>query len=179
MFNLDNLITDCQTAMKGGRDAQADVREILTRAVSDPAAVLREIGEPTKGGVTKLHDSEDLTIINVVWAPQMTIMPHNHEMWANIGIYMGREDNIFWRRIPNEDGGKIEAAGAKSLATKDASTLGRDIIHSVTNPLSKLTGAIHIYGGDFFRVECSEWEPESHLERPYDMEKNLRLLAAG
>ena len=27
-------------------------------------------------------------------------MPHNHEMWAVIGVYTGREDNIFWRRIP-------------------------------------------------------------------------------
>jgi len=27
----------------------------------------------------------------------MTIMPHNHRMWAVIGIYTGREDNIFWR----------------------------------------------------------------------------------
>jgi len=27
----------------------------------------------------------------------MTIMPDNHRMWAVIGIYTGREDNIFWR----------------------------------------------------------------------------------
>jgi predicted metal-dependent enzyme (double-stranded beta helix superfamily) len=32
---------------------------------------------------------------NVVWAPKMTIMPHNHCMWAVIGVYTGREDNIF------------------------------------------------------------------------------------
>ena len=182
MFNLDSLIADCQTAVKGengGKAAQAAVREILTRAVSDPADVLNELGEPTQGGVSDLYHSDDLTIVNVVWAPHMTIMPHNHEMWANIGVYAGREDNIFWRRIRNEDGGKIEAAGAESLAKKDATTLGRDIIHSVTNPLSKLTGAIHIYGGDFFHVERSEWDPETHLERAYDMKKNMRLLADG
>ena len=176
MFSLDTLIADCRTALKGEKAGQAAVREILARAVSDPAGVLRELGEPTKGGVTTLHHSDDLTIINVVWGPYMTIMPHNHEMWANIGVYTGREDNIFWRRIPEEAGGKIEAAGAKSLATKDAATLGRALIYSVTNPLSKLIGAIHVYGGDFFRVERSEWDPESHLERAYDMEKNLRLL---
>ena len=176
MFTTDNLIADCQTALKGEKAAQAGVREVLAQAVSDPAAVLKELGEPTKGGVTKLHHSEDLTIINVIWGPYMTIMPHNHEMWANIGVYTGREDNIFWRRIPEEDDGLIEAAGAKSLATKDAATLGRDMIHSVTNPLSKLTGAIHIYGGDFFRVARSELDPESHLERAYDVQKNLRNL---
>jgi hypothetical protein len=35
--------------------------------------------------------------LNVVWGPRMTIMPHNHRMWTVIGIYTGREDNIFWR----------------------------------------------------------------------------------
>jgi predicted metal-dependent enzyme (double-stranded beta helix superfamily) len=50
-------------------------------------------------------------------------------MWAVIGIYTGREDNIFWRRIPGAPGGKLEAAGARALSEKDAVPLGRDIIH--------------------------------------------------
>jgi len=92
-----------------------------------------------------------------------------------IGIYTGREDNIFWRRIP-EVAGKIEAAGAKSLGPGDAEPLGRDIIHTVTNPLSRLTGAIHVYGGDFYAASRSEWDPETLVERPYDMQKNLALF---
>jgi len=97
-------------------------------------------------------------------------------MWAVIGIYTGREDNIFWRRVSKEAGGRVEAAGAKSLGERDVEPLGRDIIHSVTNPLSRLTGAIHVYGGDFFAVSRSEWDPETLLERNYDMERNLRLF---
>jgi hypothetical protein len=31
----------------------------------------------------------------------------------------------------------------------DAEPLGLDIIHSVTNPVDRLTGAIRVYGGDF------------------------------
>jgi predicted metal-dependent enzyme (double-stranded beta helix superfamily) len=103
-------------------------------------------------------------------------MPHNHLMWAVIGIYTGREDNIFWRRLPGQDGGRIEAAGAKSLGARDVEPLGRDIIHTVTNPLPRLTGAIHVYGGDFFAASRSEWDSETLLERPFDMEKNLHLF---
>jgi predicted metal-dependent enzyme (double-stranded beta helix superfamily) len=54
--------------------------------------------------------------------------------------------------------------------------LGEEIIHSVTNPTTKLTGAIHVYGGDFFSRERSEWDPESLEERPYDIEKNVRYF---
>ena len=106
----------------------------------------------------------------------MTIMPHNHNMWAVIGIYTGREDNILWRRVPDDPGGRIEAAGAKALLERDALLLGRDIIHSVTNPIGRLSGAIHVYGGDFFGVPRSEWDPERLLEQPGDMQKLLGLF---
>lgn len=175
MFDRDQFVADCQAALKDPSPEKA-VREVVARAVGDPASVLRGLGEPEAGGVQKIHDAPDLTIINVIWSKYMTILPHNHEMWAVIGIYTGREDNIFWRRIKDEDGGLIEAAGAKALSVGDATPLGRDIIHSVTNPIPRLSGAIHVYGGDFFRVDRSEWNPETLLERPYDMAKNLKIL---
>jgi predicted metal-dependent enzyme (double-stranded beta helix superfamily) len=175
MFDLDRFIADCRTAVS--LDAtHKSVREIVARAVSEPAAVIAEVGAPARAEVQNLHNSAELTILNVIWGPGMTIMPHNHLMWAVIGIYTGREDNIFWRRLPGQDGGRIEAAGAKSLGEQDVEPLGRDIIHTVTNPLPRLTGAIHVYGGDFFAASRSEWDPETLLERPFDMEKNLHLF---
>jgi predicted metal-dependent enzyme (double-stranded beta helix superfamily) len=175
MFDLDRFIADCRAAISADPTLKS-AREVVARAVSDPAGVVAGLGEPRRAEVQKLYASRELTVLNVVWAPGMTIMPHNHLMWAVIGIYTGREDNIFWRRIPGAEGGRIEAAGAKSLGERDAEPLGRDIIHTVTNPLSRLTGAIHVYGGDFFAVSRSEWDPETLLERDYDMEKNLRLF---
>jgi predicted metal-dependent enzyme (double-stranded beta helix superfamily) len=173
MFDLDNFIADCRDAVRADPTHKA-VREVVARAVSEPAAVLAGLGEPTRAEVQKLYRSNELTILNVVWGPKMTIMPHNHLMWAVIGIYTGREDNIFWRRIPGEADGKIEAAGAKSLGARDVEPLGRDIIHTVTNPLPRMTGAIHVYGGDFFAVARSEWDPETLIERPFDLEGAMR-----
>jgi predicted metal-dependent enzyme (double-stranded beta helix superfamily) len=175
MFDLDSFIADCRTALREDSSHKA-VREVVARAVSDPPAVLKGLGEPTRGEVQKLYNAEDLTVINVIWAPHMTIMPHNHEMWAVIGVYTGREDNIFWRRLPDDANGRVEAAGAKSLGTKDAVPLGPDIIHSVTNPVPRLTAALHVYGGDFFAQPRSEWDPETLSEQPYDVSKTLRLF---
>ena len=70
----------------------------------------------------------------------------------------------------------MEAAGAQSLRARDCATLGKDIVHSVTNPLLKLTGAIHIYGGDFFAAERSEWDPETLHPGRYDSAKAMRLF---
>ena len=173
MFELDSFISDCRAALK--QDPSLNyVHEITRRAVSDPAAVLKGLGEPARAGIQTLFRSDSLTILNVIWGPHMTLFPHNHQMWAVIGIYTGREDNIFWRRVPGSPTGKLEAAGARALREKDAEPLGHNIIHSVTNPIPRLTGAIHVYGGDYFAPGRSEWDPESLLEQPCNVDRILR-----
>jgi hypothetical protein len=47
----------------------------------------------------------------------------------------------------------------------------------VINPIPRITGAIHVYFGDFFAAERSEWDPESLREMPYDMQKVMRMFA--
>ena len=175
MFDLDRFADDCRTALAEDRGGHRAVREVVARAAADPAGVLAALGEPRRAGVQKLYHAPDLTILNVVWGPRMTIMPHNHRMWAVIGVYTGCEDNIFWRRMDG-GGARVEAAGAKALRAGDCAALGKDIIHSVTNPIARLTGAIHVYGGDFFRADRSEWDPETLREQPYDVEKAIRLF---
>jgi predicted metal-dependent enzyme (double-stranded beta helix superfamily) len=175
MFDLDEFIADCRSAVAADK-SHKHVREVVARAVSDPAAIFKCLGAPKRAEIKKLYRADDLTIVNVIFGPRMTFMPHDHRMWAVIGIYTGREDNIFWRRVPGDPAGRVEAAGAKALCEKDAEPLGRDIIHSVINPISRLTAALHVYGGDFFGVERSEWDPETLCEQRYDMEKALRLF---
>ncbi len=89
-------------------------------------------------------------------------------MPAVIGLYNGREDNIFWK---NTDQG-LEAAGADSLSTGQVASLGHNIIHSVSNPLGKFSAAIHVYSGDFFEPDepRSEWDHETLQKRDWDVE---------
>lgn len=165
-FSLEAFIEDC-LSVAGTPDAPAAIREIVARAVSEPAAVIAELGEPSTGGLKKLYHSPDLTVLNVTWSPKMTLQPHDHRMWAVIGVYGGREDNIFWKRLPGAKT-RVEAAGAKSLCERDAVVLGPDIVHSVTNPIPRFTTAIHVYGGAFFDVPRSQWDPETLREERFD-----------
>ena len=169
MFDIDTFIADCREAVYKD-PTHKSAAEIVRRALSDPSEVMTAFGEPTEPGITPLYQSSDQTIINLAWKPSTTIPPHNHEMWAVIGIYGGREDNIFWRRVKDHPDGLIEAAGAKALSTGDVCPMGPDIIHSVTNPIPRLTAALHVYGGDFFEAERSEWEPEDLHEHQLDID---------
>ncbi|HKX90834.1 MAG TPA: hypothetical protein VJM15_00200 [Sphingomicrobium sp.] len=162
-FERERFVEDCVAAARD-RDSQAAVREVLARAVRDHAAVLAGLGEPTEAGLDVLHRSPELTIFAAKWTPQMNLLPHDHGMWALIGIYTGREDNIFWRR----DADGLKAHSANVLFAGDVASLPADAVHSVTNPLERFTGGIHIYGGDFFAAHRSQWDPETLQEQPSD-----------
>jgi len=169
--DVEGLVEDLKRAGRGA-DGQPAVRAVLERAVSEPGALLAGIGEPREAGIHTLYRAPDLTILNVVWAPLMVLLPHNHRMWATIGIYSGREDNILWRPA----GPRVGAFGAASLSEKDVFDLPDDAIHSVVNPIPRLTGAIHVYGGDFFAAPRSEWDSDTLRERPFDIEAARRVF---
>ena len=42
--------------------------------------------------------------------------------------------------------------------------------------MPRLTGAIHVYGGDFFALR-SEWDPETLPEGRFDVERARRMFA--
>ncbi len=88
-LDVERFVDDVTRANGAGQRA---VDEVLARAVSDPGRVLADLGEPKQVGLVVLHRGDDITILNVVWAPLMVLLPHDHNMWASIGIYTGRED---------------------------------------------------------------------------------------
>ena len=159
--DMQQFIEDCIAANKESNPQKA-VKEVLARGVSNHKAMLKAIGEPREAGLKVFLRSKTLTIFAATWTPQMNLMPHNHLMWANIGIYTGREDNILWERKQD----KLEANNVRCLFAGDVATLNANAIHSVTNPLQRYTGGLHIYGGDFFATERSQWDPETLKEEP-------------
>ena len=169
MFDIDRFAADCRAAL-AERGSEA-IREVVRRAVSAPDAILKAVGEPKGAAAGVLVRTPDLTILNVVWGARQWTLPHNHNHRAVIGMYGGGEDNIFWRRLPLDAKGRVEAAGAQSLRYGDIAVLGRDIIHSVNNPLDKLSMALHVYDSDFIAAaDKSCWDAETLTEAPYDAE---------
>lgn len=164
MFDLDNFLADCITARADDVPHLA-IRDVLAEACNDPSAVLAAL-PVDRAEIVPLHVSPDLTVLKVVWAPGMTFRPHDHRMWAAIGMLSGGEDNTFFRR---QAGGLVESGGL-ALRPSDVCVLGDDTIHAVTNPTTSYAGAIHIYGGDLLATPRSEWQPDTLEEQPYDVD---------
>jgi predicted metal-dependent enzyme (double-stranded beta helix superfamily) len=174
MFETERFIESCLEALKE-RSPQLAMQDLVREAVGQPGAIEKALGTPSESRITTVYRSDDLTILNVVWAPLMNIYPHDHRTWAVIGIYGGQEDNAFYRR--RKDGPGLDLVNDRSLSEEETISLGADAIHAVANPRRKYTGAIHVYGGDFFAIERSEWESAQAPEQPYNMDHALRTFA--
>ena len=170
MFDPNRFVADCRAAMAEDRSQHA-LREVVARAVSNPADILRAFGEPSRAVVNRLYVGADITVLHFVWPPGTAFHPHEHRTWAVIGVYDGAEDNIFWRRLPQGNGRTrgIEAAGAKALRAGDVTILGTDVVHSVINPIPRHSCTLQVYGGNFYEIERSEWDAETLRERSFDL----------
>ena len=109
---VEEIVARCRAALDEVTPALA-VRDALDELVADPAAVERAVGAVEVGGITTIHHADDLTILRVAWTPGMALYPHEHRMWAVIGMYGGQEDNAFYRRVAAgpRDCGRQGAAG--------------------------------------------------------------------
>jgi predicted metal-dependent enzyme (double-stranded beta helix superfamily) len=145
---------------------------VLDELIADPSALEKAVGPVEQGGIQPLHNSDDLTILRVAWTPGMVLNPHEHRMWAAIAMYGGQEDNAFYRRAANG----LDPSGGREVTAGEVLVLGDDVIHSVANSRREFAVALHVYGGDFFKGERSEWDFDTFDERPRDLERTMRLF---
>ena len=76
LFELENFISDCCSAIR--RDpTHMGIADLVGRAVSDPSGILAQLGEPKASDVLTLYRSPELTIMNVIWHPGMTVSPQD------------------------------------------------------------------------------------------------------
>ncbi len=174
MFERERFVEACQAALKE-RAPQLAIQELVREAIAGTGDIERDLGTPGEAGFTALYRANDLTILNFVWAPHMVLYPHDHKIWAVIGIYGGQEDNVFYRR--RQEGIGLEQINGRSLNEQECIVLGPEAIHSVTNPRRAFTGAIHVYGGDFFAVPRSEWQSPDAPEQPFSLDGARRTFA--
>lgn len=176
-FDKDEFIEECLQAVRSEDRSSLQVREIVERAVSNPAAIESEVRPWSESPMMTIwHRSEELTALHIVWPPDVDLLAHDHNMWAVIGIYGGREDNSFYKRLDN---GRIEQHTGKTLLKKDVVTLGSEVVHSVRNPTREWTAALHVYGGEFFTTPRTMWDAKTLDPVPFDVDFTREVLESA
>ena len=171
-LTVEEIVARCQGAI-GEHTPQLAIRDVMQELVAGPTELGSAIGPIVEGGIQVLHRAPDLTVLHIAWTPGISLQPHDHAMWAVVGMYGGQEDNAFFRRSPEG----LESSGGRELVAGDVLVLGHDAIHAVANSRREYAVALHVYGGDFFVGDRSEWDPVTLDERPRDIEATMRLFA--
>lgn len=175
-FSVDQLVADClEASEREGTHVGVAIDEVLSRVVSNPMAIETALGHPRGMPVfSTWHHTASLTILHVVWPPDVDLMPHDHNgLWAAIGLYGGQEVNRIFRSLP---GGGVELRRTKTMRARDTVVLGGDTIHAVANPTREWTGAIHVYGGDYFADGKQMWGNTAAEPEPFVLEKLQAVL---
>jgi predicted metal-dependent enzyme (double-stranded beta helix superfamily) len=160
-FDPEVFVADCRAAAGEG-DAPTAVAEVLAAATDDGSSIDAALGAEYKREADVLFSSPNLTVQRILWPRGAVTSPHDHRMWAVVGVYGGEETNRLYKR--SSEG--LNECGGQSVAQGDVFVLGADAIHSVENAGSGWTAALHVYGGDILTVERSAWGPDGR-EVPY------------
>lgn len=110
-----------------------------------------------------IYRDQNITIARVKIDKGFQFPPHNHRVWAVIGVDQGEEENIFFKK--DEEHG-LKEVGRKRIRAGEVMSLDKDIIHSMQNAFEGYTYGIHIYGGDFLSnwQERKRWDPDTFEE---------------
>jgi predicted metal-dependent enzyme (double-stranded beta helix superfamily) len=166
MFDLQDFIGSCERFV-GAPDGARQVLDLMRSIVGDAEGIKSAV-VPGDSRQTifdlALFRSSELLVLNATLLPHFATPPHNHGMWAVVGIYEGQENNTFYRR----SGKGLEEINHREIRAGDAILLGSEVIHAIENPFGSNTLGLHVYGGDLLTAERSMWHPRSQEELAYD-----------
>jgi predicted metal-dependent enzyme (double-stranded beta helix superfamily) len=171
MFDPEEFVAHCREALTDPDPAGA-IHDVVARAVSTPGP-LPPPASSRGGGPVLLFQSPQLTVQCIVWPTGVITPPHEHLMWAVVGVLEGEEENELWRRTA----GGLERAGRLSVRAGEAVVFDAEAIHAVANPCHFPTVGLHVYGGDILTTRRSEWDFDGRNEHDFDLANVARFVA--
>jgi len=164
-LDLDTLVADLRSAAAGPEPARA-VRELMTEAFRDPAAMAAAIPE-FENDDEILFEDDSVSIWFVRFVPGIHVPPHDHQTTAIIGVFDGAEVNHFYQREP----GRLAHKSTRRVAAGDVIALKPDGIHSVQAADGRPSLGVHVYLGPLTRIERSLFDWDSGAPTPYDEDR--------
>ena len=145
-MDVTELVDACQEAAGSSTPTQ-DVSKLVAAFVHQPN-LSSLLGDADRSTYEALYRGEDILVLHGVVPPTPApVSPHDHRMWAVIGVYQGLEHNELFVRA---DSGGLESVDRFTVGVGDVRILDASTIHSVQARGDRYLGAIHVYGGDLF-----------------------------
>lgn len=150
------LVEACRRAATEA-DPVAAVGEVIESTVRRHGSTIDDVlGRTPSVEPNTLFCSRELTVQRIAWPGGSASPPHEHRMWAVVGVYAGREVNTVFDR----EGGRIAPSRTVAVEAGRVFSLPATAVHAVHNPERRWTAGLHVYGGDIVNVARSSWLPD-------------------
>jgi predicted metal-dependent enzyme (double-stranded beta helix superfamily) len=160
--HIQDLIEQCRDAATT-QEPVTGVMDVLDAFLHQPN-LEQQLGTADRSTYEALYRGDDLLVLHGVVPPTpRPVDPHNHRIWAVIGVYHGQEDNQLFART---DRAALEPTERFSVRAGDIRPLDASTIHSVQAAGGGYLGAVHVYGADLFGTPRSIWR--HGVEQPND-----------
>ena len=171
MMRIQELVERCRDAVTAQDPVATVVAEL--DAFLHQRNLEQQLGTAQRSTYEALYRGSDLLVLHGVVPPTpKPVDPHDHRMWAVIGVYHGQEDNQLYART---DDAALEPIERFSVSAGEIRSLDASTIHSVQAAGGQYLGAVHVYGGDLFATPRSTWR--DGVEQPNDESAMPALFA--
>lgn len=161
-MHIQELIERCRDAATTQQPATG-VTEALDAFLHQPR-LEQQLGRADRSTYEALYRGPDILVLHGVVPPTpRPVDPHDHRLWAVIGVYHGQENNQLFARTA---GATLEPTERFSVRAGEIRQLDASTIHSVQAAGGRYLGAVHVYGGDLFATPRSTWH--DGVEQPND-----------
>jgi len=168
-FVLEDFLQDLRAAALAEEPVK-QVRELMTQAFQDPAAI-RAAMPAYDSDDEILFEDDSISIWFVRFVPGLHVPPHDHQTTATIGVYEGAEDNHFYLREP----GRLVHKTTRRVRPGDVIALKPEGIHSVEAANGVQSCGIHVYLAKLTTIERSLFDWESGEACPFT-DENYDLM---
>lgn len=171
-FSIEGFATRCKSVMAQSATPRLAAADFLQRNDLQDITDTLEAVVPAGANLGELivHNSPELTMMYVRTPARFQGGIHNHTVFACIGQLYGKEENVIYTRVP--DGKGLAVVNNIEVNAGEVISLPEDAIHHIENPLRQTSGALHIYGGDFYAImdDRSLWDYDDHSEKSFNFD---------
>jgi predicted metal-dependent enzyme (double-stranded beta helix superfamily) len=161
-MRIQELVEGCRDAATT-HDPVYGVMDVLGAFLHQPHLEV-QLGRADRSTYEVLYRGRDLLVLHGVVPPTpRPVDPHDHRMWAVIGVYHGQEDDQLFART---DDATLQPTERFSIRAGEIRPLDASTIHSIQAAGGRYLGAVHVYGGDLFGTPRSVWR--DGVEQPHD-----------
>jgi hypothetical protein len=132
VFDSETFVADCQRAASE-TDPVSAVADAVVATIRDGAAIDAVLGTELRGEADTLYSSAELTVQRIMWPGGVASPPHDHRMWAVVGVYAGEEVNRLYERGLSG----LEERAVRPVGAAGVLTFGEKTIHSALDRVGR------------------------------------------